>query len=235
MDLFITLFYNHIEMTQQTIETIVDSYPDEFRRLHWALFQPESDLGNVAVQITASRLTEGVSSTALGFTKFVSELWDINSVIAVEANFRHPCFMEILGLSSGKSLNAALQAPETVFDNIEHSGILNIQAIKASGAGSASRELTIELSLENLGAVLARLKERYRLIVVDSPPMIPYVDSKIISEQVDRSIIVVEANTTKQQVLEFAINKTKSARTNILGMVLNKRELHIPKWVYRFI
>lgn len=222
-------------MTQHTISTIVDSYPDEFRRLHWALFQPESELVNAAVQITSSRITEGVSSTALAFTKFVSELWDINSVLAVEANFRNPCFRELLGLSSSKSLNAALENPESVFDNVELSEILNIQAIKAAGNEVASKNMNIEMILENFGDVVDKLKQRYRLIVVDSPPMIPYVDAKIIGEQVDRSIIVVEANTTKQQVLEFAINKTKSARTNILGLVLNKRELHIPKWVYRFI
>lgn len=222
-------------MTKYTIDSIVNSYPDEFRRIHWALFQPESELNHAAVQITASRLTEGVSSTVLGFTKFMSELWDINSVLAVEANFRHPCFMELLGLPPGKSLNAALEAPETAFDNVDFSSLFNIHAMKAAGSGSPGKDFSVELLLENLQTVLTKLKERYRLIVVDSPPMIPYVDSKIISEQVDRSIVVVEANTTKQQVLEFALNKTKSARTNILGMVLNKRELHIPKWVYRFI
>ncbi len=222
-------------MTEHIIKTIIDSYPDEFRRIHWALFQPGSDLDHVSVQVTASRLTEGASSTALAFTKFVSELWDVNSVVAVEANFRNPCFGELLGLSSSRSLNAALENPESAFENIDHSEIFNIQAIKAAGQGDSSRNLSIELMLENLGLVLGRLKEKYRLIVVDSPPMIPYVDAKIISEQVDRSLIVVEANSTKQQVLEFAINKTKSPRTNILGLVLNKRELHIPKWVYKFI
>lgn len=222
-------------MTEHIIRTIIDYYPDEFRRMHWALFQPGSDLDRVSVQVTAARLTEGASSTALAFTKFVSELWDINSVVAVEANFRNPCFAELLGLSSSRSLNAALENPESVFENIDHSEIFNIRAMKAAGQGDSSRNLSIELMLENLGPVLGRLKEQYRLIVVDSPPMIPYVDAKIISEQVDRSLIVVEANSTKQQVLEFAINKTKSPRTNILGLVLNKRELHIPKWVYKFI
>lgn len=235
MDLFVTLSYNPIEMTKYTIKTIVDSYPDEFRRMHWALFHSESGPENVSVQLTSSRITEGVSSTALGFTKFVSELWGFESVVAVEANFRNPCFGEALGLSSGKSLFAALENPDSVFENIEHSEDFNIQVIKASMGLDSSKSVTIEFLLENLGQALTRLKQRHRLIVVDSPPMIPYVDAKIIGEQVDRSIIVVEANSTKQQVLEFAINKTKSARTNILGLVLNKRELHIPKWVYRFI
>ncbi|MDD3473648.1 MAG: hypothetical protein PHS86_12765 [Syntrophaceae bacterium] len=222
-------------MTKHTVNNLVDSYPDEFRRLHWALFQPGTDLERVSVQITASRFTEGASSTALAFTKFVTELWDVDSVIAVEANFRNPCFGELLGISSGSSLNSALENVDKVFDNIEHSEIFNIHAIKADKSALVSKNQAVELLLENLGLVVDKLKQRYRLVVVDSPPMIPFSDARIISERVDRSLIVVEANTTKKQVLEFAINKTKSANTNILGLVLNKREFHIPKWVYKFI
>jgi hypothetical protein len=45
----------------------------------------------------------------------------------------------------------------------------------------------------------------------------------------------VEANSTRTEVLNVTINRLKSVDANIVGLILNKRVMYIPKWVYRLL
>jgi len=88
---------------------------------------------------------------------------------------------------------------------------------------------------KNLEGVLAELKKMYRYILLDSPPVIPFIDSTIITGMTDGVVFVIESNRTRSQVLQNAIERLKSGGGEILGLILNKREFHIPKWIYRFL
>ena len=49
------------------------------------------------------------------------------------------------------------------------------------------------------------------------------------------SFLVVESERTRSEVVDHALDRLKSAGADILGIILNKREFHIPKGVYRFL
>jgi Mrp family chromosome partitioning ATPase len=70
---------------------------------------------------------------------------------------------------------------------------------------------------------------------VDTPPVVPFVDSDIVAGFADSVVIVVEANSTKAEVLNIAINRLKAVEAKIGGLILNKRVFYIPKWLYRFL
>jgi Mrp family chromosome partitioning ATPase len=92
-----------------------------------------------------------------------------------------------------------------------------------------------EFYLEGIGKLIDMLRGKYRYVLIDSPPVLPYVDSDIISAFVDGVAIVVEANSTRSEVLNVAINRLKSVDAKIVGLILNKRQFYIPKWLYKFI
>ena len=75
----------------------------------------------------------------------------------------------------------------------------------------------------------------YRYILLDSPPVIPFIDSTIITGMVDGVVFIIESNLTRSQVVQHAIEKLKAGGGEIMGVILNKREFHIPKWIYRFL
>jgi len=70
---------------------------------------------------------------------------------------------------------------------------------------------------------------------VDSPPVIPFNDATRICEVTDGVVLVVESERTRSEVVDHALDRLKSAGAEILGVVLNKREFHIPKGIYRFL
>jgi len=78
-----------------------------------------------------------------------------------------------------------------------------------------------------------KLKQRFDLILVDSPPATTSTDGLAISSKVDGIVLVVEAEKTRWPVAENVRDRIKRSGGNILGIVLNKRRYYIPSFIYK--
>jgi protein-tyrosine kinase len=85
------------------------------------------------------------------------------------------------------------------------------------------------------GAFWEPLKERFELIIVDSPPAMMFPDGPGIVSQVDGVVLVVEAERTRWQVAQAAKEKIVKHGGNLLGVVFNKRRYYIPQFIYRYL
>lgn len=214
------------------IRHLLSSFADEFHRLDRAVFQTHESGGSRAVQFTSARRFEGVTSIVLAFAAFIARLHGPEELIVVEANFRNPAMAQMLGLSPDKTLSSVLSHSGDPQGAIQRDPSFGISVI---AAGPVTDGAMIERSLENLGELLTELRKRYQHILLDSPPVIPFIDANIVSGSTDGVIIVVESNATRSEVLDDAVDRLKSGGAPILGVILNKREFHIPKWLYRLL
>ena len=79
------------------------------------------------------------------------------------------------------------------------------------------------------------LKERFDLIIVDSPPAMMFPDGPSLVSHVDGVILVVEAEKTRWQVALSAKEKIIKSGGTILGIVFNKRKYYIPEYIYKYL
>lgn len=79
------------------------------------------------------------------------------------------------------------------------------------------------------------LKDRFDLIIVDSPPATMFPDGLAIVSQVDGVILVVEAEKTRWQVALNVREKIEKHGGSILGVVFNKRHFYIPEFIYKYL
>lgn len=214
---------------------LASSFADEFYRLDRTLFPRDSSTRSRAIQFTASHFSEGVTSTTLAFATFLAKVHSPNSIIVVEANMRRPSFGQILKIENDKSLSGILQNSEPLEEAIQRTNDQAFAILPAVSSLGSEGGLEREARLENLEGVIAALKRMYRYILLDSPPVIPFIDSTIITGMTDGVVFVVESNLTRSQVVQHATEKLKSGGGQILGIILNKREFHIPRWIYRFL
>ncbi len=214
---------------------LASSFADEFYRLDRTLFPRDSHVRSRAIQLTASHFSEGVTSITLALAAFLAKVHSPNSIIVVEANMRRPSLRDILKIETDKSLVGILQNSEPLTEAIQKSSDHGFSVLPAVSAVGSEKGLEREARLENLEGVLAELKSRYRYILLDSPPVIPFIDSTIITGMVDGVVFIIESNLTRSQVVQHAIEKLKSGGGEVVGVILNKREFHIPKWIYRFL
>jgi Mrp family chromosome partitioning ATPase len=77
------------------------------------------------------------------------------------------------------------------------------------------------------------LRDRFDMIIMDTPPATLYPDGLAMVRQVDGVILVVEAEKTRWPVALSVKEKITKNGGNLLGIVFNKRRFYIPQWLYK--
>jgi Mrp family chromosome partitioning ATPase len=80
--------------------------------------------------------------------------------------------------------------------------------------------------------IFGRLQKEYRLIVVDSPPLVPTADSHILAGLADGVLVVARARQTKRELFQRALESLESA--NLLGVVLNDVDYGDTRYAYAY-
>jgi Mrp family chromosome partitioning ATPase len=217
------------------IKELAVRFREEFYQLERAVFSKEDTAESVVVQFTSSHFGEGVSSITLALALFMARLRPSENVMVVEANLRQPSFDQIMNLKAEGSLLGILQKSGRLRDAIEKVDNYGFSVMPAGRAPVTDSLIPYESDLERFRHVLTVLRKKYRYILVDSPPVIPFNDATRICEVTDGVVLVVESERTRSEVVDHALDRLKSAGADILGIILNKREFHIPKGVYRFL
>jgi tyrosine-protein kinase Etk/Wzc len=69
---------------------------------------------------------------------------------------------------------------------------------------------------------LATARERYDLVVIDTPPMFASSDALALAAQVDGIVVVVDARRTRQRMLRASLRRLTIAGGSVVGIVLNR-------------
>lgn len=80
---------------------------------------------------------------------------------------------------------------------------------------------------------LFELKERFDLILVDSPAVTVSPAGAAFCRNTDGVVLVLEAETTRWPVAEHAKEMIGKNGGRLLGIVFNKRRYHIPRFIYQ--
>ena len=87
-------------------------------------------------------------------------------------------------------------------------------------------ELITELMFsDRIVDVLDYYRDRYELILIDSPPLVPLVDGRALAELADRIVLALAWDQTPGDVLAHAIELLTPVHDRILGAVLTSVDL----------
>lgn len=86
---------------------------------------------------------------------------------------------------------------------------------------------------EQVSATAESLRGDYSLVIFDCPPICEGGDAGFFAAAADGAVLVVETGHTRVPVVKQGCRALEAAGANVLGIVLNKRDYHIPDFVYR--
>lgn len=79
---------------------------------------------------------------------------------------------------------------------------------------------------EQIVDLLDHLRQRYELIIIDSPPLVPLVDGRALAELADRIVLALAWNETPQDVVAHTVDLLSPVHDRILGTVLTRVDLN---------
>jgi polysaccharide biosynthesis transport protein len=203
-----------------------DETVEAFRELRAQVEFARNDVDVRSVAVTAVDAGAGASFVARGLAQISANLKA--SVVLVDANLRRPSVASELRLPPSPGLGDVLLG--TPFDP----GLLR----QANPLQRRFRVLTAGLAVPDapglLGAgALRKLLDQLtdaEIIVVDAPAVNEVADALVIGAQVDASILVVDAQSTRRRTLHDAVRRI-SPHARLLGSVVNRDDpKRRPRW-----
>jgi Mrp family chromosome partitioning ATPase len=73
--------------------------------------------------------------------------------------------------------------------------------------------------------VLSRLRQQFDVIVIDSPPILPVVDARILAEYADQVLLVVKWRFTPKDAAQRAMRLMALNKRKFTGFIIN----NVPK------
>jgi capsular exopolysaccharide synthesis family protein len=179
--------------------------------------------------VTSCHGGEGVSTIALNFAIALGDAQK-GRVLLCDANVDAPVIHKLFDLNHGNGLTDAVAGLCTAPAAICGTGL---PALDVLPAGAHQMVLSQVVESERLPGILEELREQYAFIVIDAPPVLECGATAPLAAIADGTILVVEAERERWEVAQRATSLLHSANARILGAVLNKRQFHIPNWLYR--
>lgn len=177
----------------------------------------ESDIKVIAV--SSPCVGDGKTVTAVNLAGALAQSPDAR-VLLIDADLRRPMLGRILGCADipGEGLVGAIVDPRLTLDRVARPRPpFNLSVICAGHAPPSPYEI---LKSPRLGDLIAEARHRYDYIIVDTPPLTPVQDCRVIGHWVDGFLVVVAAHRTPRRLLADAL--TTLDRTKVLGIVFNQ-------------
>jgi Mrp family chromosome partitioning ATPase len=86
-----------------------------------------------------------------------------------------------------------------------------------------------------ISAVLDQARSRYQFTALDTPAIEESAATLTFSRISDGVVLIVEADVTTAESAEIAVESLERSGGKVLGLVFNKRRLHMPRWLYRWL
>jgi succinoglycan biosynthesis transport protein ExoP len=196
-------------------------FAEAVRALRSVVLLSRSDKPPQVILVTSSTPGEGKTTISLNLSASLAQQG--KTVLLLECDLRRPTMLAKLGeqpSASGMSVllsNGSAQPEPTAVEAQP-----NFYLIPAGPIPPFPTEL---LGSQRMLDLLARFREQYDFIVIDSPPILPVADSRVLARIVDTIVVVARADRTSRIALRRAmtiINQHVTGSSSVpVGAVLN--------------
>ena len=184
-----------------------------------------------AVVLSSCHSGQGVTTIALHLAAALGRTRK-RSVLLCDANPLSPGLERALRLAPGPGLAEVLAGKCELKEAARPS---NIAGLHVLSAGGDRKKLGEAFETLEFGAFMASVREQYAFAIFDAPPVLDSSATVMLAGAADGAVLVIEAERERWEVAQRAVVLLKSARAAVLGVVLNKRQFHIPGFLYRGI
>ena len=172
--------------------------------------------------ITSGFPGEGKTTVATNLAAALSRHY---KTCLIDADLRHPVITSTYGLKREIGLQDALMKPELV-DELNTTPV-EVPSLTVLGSGGAIPDAIDKMTSDSMAKLLERLKMRFDYIVIDSPPVIPFAESRWLSALADGIVVVARASTTTRHALGWTMNILGDVQPQVLGVVLNGVDISV--------
>lgn len=191
---------------------------EEYRKLRAKLFSLSEKYGRKVFVISSADLQEGKTITAINLAVCMATSRD-KKVILIDADLRKPSVHTYLKLEARPGLRELLDGESSLHPSSVKKLTKKVNQLDILTSGAVPQNPTELLGSEQMAGLLAYLKQNYDVVLIDSMPLLPTVDTQVVCEMADALLLVIRAGKGSFPMVEKAIRNVD--KDKIAGVVMN--------------
>lgn len=191
-------------------------FSEALRSLRSALQLSNVDNPPKVILFTSALPSEGKTTTSVSFARAaaVSGL----RVVIVDCDLRHPSVHKTFGLPAPQ-----LGLVELLAERLDPQAVMlqdDKTDLKILPVATGSANPPDVLASSQMKLLLERLRGEFDLVVIDSAPVLPVSDSRVLARMADQTVFVVRWNETPRDAAQSAIKELRLYGADIAGVAL---------------
>ena len=167
------------------------------------------------IVVTSSVPGEGKSTTAGNLAIALAQSG--NSVLLVDCDMRKPSIHKKFKISNAAG-TAELLLRKRLFEEVANKHNENLTIITAGKIPPNPSEM---LASRAMTAFIKEMKEEFKYIILDTPPLQAVTDAQVLSTKADGILLVVKAGSTKKDAVLNSVDLIEKVHGKVIGIVLN--------------
>ncbi|QZY28771.1 polysaccharide biosynthesis tyrosine autokinase [Nocardioides coralli] len=191
-------------------------WSEAFRVLRTNMQYVEVDHNKRVFVVTSALPGEGKSTTAVNLA--VTLALAKQRVVLVECDLRRPMVAKRLKLDDAVGTTSVLIGQVSIDDALQPYRSTGLSVLTSGPIPPNPSELLQSVAMEKL---LGDLRDRFDVVILDAPPLLPVTDSALLSAQADGAIVVVRHGKTTRDQLDHALDRVEAVDAKTAGIVMN--------------
>jgi succinoglycan biosynthesis transport protein ExoP len=213
------------EGTHYPVELITFAQPksmlsEAYRNVRTSILLSFSEKPPKRIVISSPNPAEGKTTTVVNTAIALAQTGA--RVLVVDSDMRKPRIHTIFGEENGVGLSNYLSGNAELRSAIKKSTIPNLYYLPSGPIPPNPSEL---LGSNLFKKTIKFLGERFDHIILDSPPVLGFADSIILSTSSDGILLVVTGGKTPRETLQRAKDALSQVNAKILGVVINQVDI----------
>ncbi|MBC8185896.1 polysaccharide biosynthesis tyrosine autokinase [candidate division KSB1 bacterium] len=189
---------------------------EAYRSLRTSIQYSKTDTPLKSIVFSSPGPKEGKSTTVVNLAITIAQMG--TKVLLVDTDLRRPVIHSIFDLDKSKGISNYLVGRISLEEAIMETDIDNLFVMPSGTLPPNPSEL---LGSKAMKKCINDLKDRFDLVLFDSPPIMAVTDAVVLSSEVDGVVLVIKEGQTKRDSVSRCNDILKNMPNRILGAVMN--------------
>jgi protein-tyrosine kinase len=198
---------------------------EQYRVLRHVIEQMHKDDDLRVIAVTSSAVGDGKTTTAINLAGALAQDSETR-VLLIDVDLRRGAVQEQFRLRKPGTIGLAEAIADpslALSDVIRPLPQFKLAFVPAGRCPDAPYEA---FRSPRFIGLLREARKEYDYVVLDTPPLIPVPDSRVIAKSVDGFLLIVSAHRTPQRLVEEALDIIEPAK--MIGIVFNRDDRPVP-------
>jgi capsular exopolysaccharide synthesis family protein len=174
----------------------------------------------------------GAGKTSVALQLGAAFTYSEHKVIVVDCDLRKPAVNRYVGVPNVVGLTTVLTGRIPLDDAIQFTAVPGLSVLTSGPSVADPAQLLVS---GRIGNIIEALRQRFTVVIFDTPPLSPFADAAELASRVDGVLFVVARGHARREVITTVLQELRDIGAPILGVVVNRAENDLSHRYYRRI